>query len=172
MDSSPQIPLSTSDLAVPPETERRNQADRRERPTSPWDTFSAAGLRMRLRRSHEHRRPYFVDRFPPALLAFILLLLLGTIVDAILTLHLLQAGAEEINPVMSCLLDYGILPFFLGKYLLTVVGLPLLLVFQNHYLFGSRFRVGYLIPATVTLYLLLIGYQVVLVYQHVPRLLD
>ena len=122
---------------------------------------------MAHRRAGEHRRPYFVDRFSPAMLLVVLMLVLASMVDAILTVRVLQAGGDEINPVMDHLLNRGILPFVLGKYLLTVAGLPLLLIFKNHYLFGTRVRVGYLIPVIVALYLVLIGYQIVLIFQHV-----
>jgi hypothetical protein len=121
---------------------------------------------MAHRRDDEHRRPYFVDRFSSATFIFILLLLIATIADAILTIQLIEAGAKEINPLMDRLLDHGIQPFLLGKYVLTVAGLPLLLIFQNYYLFGTRFRVGYLIPMAVALYVVLIGYQLVLMQKY------
>ena len=38
-------------------------------------------------------------------------------------------------------------------------GLPVLLVFKNYSLFGTRFRVGYLIPMFLGLYALLLVYQ-------------
>ena len=53
--------------------------------------------------------------------------------------------------------------FLIGKYVLTAVGLPLLLIFKNHCLFGTRFRVGYLILVIVALYLVLIAYQTILI---------
>ena len=65
---------------------------------------------------------------------------------------------------MAGLLEDGIQPFLVIKYALTAGGLPLLLIFQNHYLFGTRVRVGYLIPVTVALYAVLIGYQLMLIH--------
>ncbi len=124
-----------------------------------------AGYRMRNRRADEHRRPYFVDRFSAGMLTFILMLLLATLVDAVLTIRLIEAGGSELNPVMKQLLDRGFLPFLIGKYLLTVLGLPFLLIFQNYYLFGTKLRVGYLIPVTVALYAILIAYQLVLMQR-------
>jgi hypothetical protein len=155
-------PVESSAAPLPPGIEQRTRPDRRERPTSPWDALPPAGHRMRCRRAQEHCRPYFVDRFSPALLAFILMLLIATFVDAVLTIRLIEAGGGEINPVMNRLLERGIMPFLLGKYLLTVIGLPVLLIFKNHYLFGTRLRVGHLIPLIVALYAVLIGYQLVL----------
>ena len=145
--------------------EKRTQSDRRETPTSPWGAFPPAGQRVRNRRAGEHRQPYFVDRFSPAMLAIVLTLVLASIVDAILTIHLIDAGGDEINPLMDRLLDHGILAFVFGKYVLTVAGLPLLLILKNHYMFGTRLRVGHLIPAAVAMYSVLIGYQLVLMQK-------
>jgi hypothetical protein len=50
--------------------------------------------------------------------------------------------------------------WFLGtKYVLTAVGLACLLVLRYYRLFGSRFRVGHLIPIITGLYVVLLGYQ-------------
>ena len=79
-----------------------------------------------------------------------------------MTLLLLGTGCEEINPAMGYLLRRGPLHFLLGKYALTTAGLPFLLIFRNFHLFRTRFRVGYLIPVFVGLYLILLGYQIAL----------
>jgi hypothetical protein len=136
--------------------------DRRTRPTTFWDVFRCRGRRTRNRRLDEHRRPYFVDRFTLATLILVLVLLFSTIIDGIFTVYLLDANCEEVNPVMSYLLAQGLVPFFLGKYTLTAAGIPVLLIFKNHYLFRTRFRAGYLIPILVPLYMCLIGYQIYL----------
>jgi hypothetical protein len=167
MNPPTEVPVGPSDSAALAPIEKRSQSDRREQPTSAWAAFPPAGARMGNRRTEEHRRPYFVDRFTPTMLAFILMLLLATILDAILTLRLVEAGGDEINPLMDWLLDHGMLAFLLGKYVLTAIGLPLLLIFKNSYLCGTRIRIGYLIPATVALYAVLIGYQLLLMHWHV-----
>jgi len=149
------------------DVDQRKQPDRREVPTGPWSALPPAGRRMRARRASERRLPYFVDRFSPAMFIVVLLLIIASLVDAVLTIQLLQAGGDEINPLMDRLLDLGVMPFLLGKYALTVSGLPLLLIFKNHYMFGSRIRVGHLIPIAVLLYAALIGYQLVLMHRYV-----
>ena len=140
--------------------DRRRESDRRKESTRAWDAFPPAGWRMRARRALEHRQGYFVDRFSATLFVLIVAVLILCLVDAVLTLELLRRGSEECNPVMATLLEHGIRPFLIGKYVLTAVGLPLLLIFKNHTMFGTRFRVGYLIPIIVALYLILIAYQV------------
>ena len=163
----PQSSVAASDVPAESDIDQRSQSDRRQKPTSPWAAFPPAGQRMAARRAGEHWRPYFVDRFSSAMFIVILMLIIASIVDAILTIQLIEAGAREINPLMDRLLDNGILVFLLVKYVLTVAGLPLLLIFQNHYLFGTRLRVGYLIPLAVALYAILIGYQLVLMHKYV-----
>ncbi len=165
MDSPPPPAGTEYSLPAEPPEDKRTKPDRRQQPTSPWGALPPAGRRMRNRRADEHRRPYFVDRFSPALLAFILMLLIASLLDAVLTIRLIESGGGEINPVMNRLLDHGVLPFLLGKYLLTVIGLPVLLIFKNYYLFGTRVRVGYLIPFLVALYAVLIGYQLLLMHR-------
>jgi hypothetical protein len=114
---------------------------------------------MHNRRADEHATTYYVDRFPASTLLLVILLLTATILDGVITLHLIDIGCVEINPLMSRLLRIGMLPFLLGKYVLTATGLPLLLIFKNHYLFRTRFRVSYLLPTFVALYLILLAYQ-------------
>jgi hypothetical protein len=92
-------------------------------------------------------------------LAMIVTLLVLSIVDGILTVELLDSHGEEVNPFMAYLLGRGPGAFFAGKYLLTAAGLPFLLVFKNYRLFGTRFRVGFLFPAFIGLYVALLFYQ-------------
>jgi hypothetical protein len=150
---------------------QRKQEDRRAAPSGPWGALPPAGRRMRARRASERRRPYFVDRFSAGMFALVFLILLGSVADALLTIHLLANGAEEINPCMDRLLRQGIFPFLVTKYALTTIGLPLLLIFKNYYLFGTGVRVGHLLPAIVVLYLLLIGYQIVIMLASAEPLL-
>ena len=163
----PQSSVAASEAPAESDIDQRTPSDRRQEPTGPWAAFPPAGQRMACRRASEHWRPYFVDRFSSAMFIVIMMLIIASIVDAILTIQLIEAGAKEINPLMDHLLDNGILVFLLVKYVLTVAGLPLLLIFQNHYLFGTRIRVGYLIPMAVVMYLVLIGYQLVLMHKYV-----
>lgn len=147
--------------------ENRTSADRRKKPTNPWWAFPLAGRRMRSRRADEHRQPYFADRFSTGTFILVITLLTASITDAILTIQLLRAGADEMNPLMDHFLGHGVQSFLLVKYLLTASGIPLLLIFQNHYLFGTRVRVAYFLPCAVVLYLALIAYQLVLMHRYV-----
>ena len=64
---------------------------------------------------------------------------------------------------MRALLDRGPIAFVMGKYLLTVFGLPFLLIFAQHRMFLPRLRVGHVLPTAVALYGLLLIYQIGLI---------
>lgn len=134
--------------------------DRRRRPTRPWDAFLRPSRRRRHRRVEDHGPFAFIDRYDESLGLLILMLLVLTLTDGILTMILIDICCEEANPVMAVLIERGPMAFILGKYLMTAVCLPVLLVFQHHRMFGTRFRVRHLFPAFVALYLLLLGYQI------------
>jgi hypothetical protein len=142
-----------------PSVDGRRMSDRRRRPTSPWDALRANGRRRGPRREEERRGAYFVDRFDGGTLALVVALLALTIADGVLTLALIDLNSEEANPIMALLLARGDRAFLLGKYIMTAAGLPLLVVYQRHPLFGSRFRVGWLLPAFIALYLVLLCHQ-------------
>ncbi len=149
--------------------DHRHQTDRRRRPTGPRDAFRLGGRRARPRRDRERREDHFTDRFGAGTFALVLLLLVLTIVDGALTLTLLGLGFEEANPAMRFLLRQGPVHFVLGKYALTAAGLPFLLIYRDFSLFGTRFRVGHLIPVFIALYIALLGYQVALIRADAPR---
>ena len=139
---------------------RRGPTDRRQVPTGPMDAFRLSGRRQRVRRGAEREGPFFTDRFDALTLGFIVSVLVLCIVDGVLTIELLDVNSVEANPVMKFLLDRGHLPFLVGKYALTAVGLPFLVVYKNWPLFGTRFRAGFLLPVFLGLYLGLVAYQV------------
>lgn len=126
---------------------------------------------MEHRRVKDREKPYYVDRFDNRTLVWIVLLLLFTIVDGVITIILLDGQFEEANPAMRLLVRHGAAAFLVGKYVLTAWGLPVLLIFKNYSIFHRRFRVGTLIPTFVALYVLLIIYQVGLLWfvHYAPR---
>ena len=89
----------------------------------------------------------------------ILAILVLTLVDGLLTIHLLEINCEEGNPFMGYLLARGSMVFLLGKYAMTSAGVAFLLVYKNYPMFGGRFRAGKLLPVFLGLYLVLLCYQ-------------
>ena len=115
---------------------------------------------MRLRRVGEDDVPYLVDRVSGRVFALAAGLLVLTLIDGLFTMALLECGCEEANPAMRLLLRSGPTAFFAGKYLLMAVFLPVALVMNRYRLFGTRMRVGHVLPVLAVLYLALIVYQV------------
>ncbi|MGC8639339.1 MAG: DUF5658 family protein [Isosphaeraceae bacterium] len=148
------------DSDTPADLDHRFGPDRRGKPTGPLDAFRRAGRREKVRRAIERHDTYFVDRFDTYVLALIVSILGLTIVDGVLTIELLGPNCEEANPVMKYALQHGHGSFIVAKYVLTALGLPFLLVFKNHLMFGTRFRVGYVFPIFLLLYLLLVAYEI------------
>src|SRR5690606_11810777 len=115
--------------------------------TRPWDALTTPARRRGHRRAAD-RGPYaFVDRYDETLGVLILMLLVLTLTDGVLTMILIDLCCEEANPLMAILIERGPLAFVVGKYAMTAVGLPVLLLFQDHRMFGTWFRVRYLFPA-------------------------
>jgi hypothetical protein len=151
------------DLTPGPWPDDRGRPDRRRRPTGPLDALRWGGRRAAVRRAEERQGTYFVDRSPRRLLALILLLMVLSLVDGLLTLRLVESGAEEVNPLLRALLDRGPQSFLMGKLTLTALGLPVLLVYRNQRLFGTRIRAGSTLHVFVVLFLVLLAYQVWLI---------
>jgi Domain of unknown function (DUF5658) len=149
-------------LCDPAEPNRRDTSERRRAPTGPWDSLRFFGRRRKVRRATERGGPFFVDRFDAITLAVVVGVLALSIIDGVLTIELLDINSEEVNPVMGFFLGLGggHRPFLLGKYILTAIGLPFLVVFKNWPLFGTRFRAGFLLPVFLGLYIGLLVYQV------------
>jgi len=137
----------------------RRTTDRRRRPTGPLDAMRLRGRRAAIRRNRDKDGVYFLDRFPTRTLAVVVGVLLLTLLDGVLTLELLDTNSEEINPIMRGLLDRGPLWFLLGKYALTAAGLPFLIAYQDYRLFATGFRVRFLLPIFLSLYVALVAYQ-------------
>lgn len=113
--------------------------------------------------------PYLVDRVTWPVFVTAIMLLILTLIDGVITVVLLEFGFEEANPVMRYLLERGTGAFFVGKYVLTAIFLPVALVMYQYRLFGTRLRVGHFIPIVAALYLVLITYQIVLLKQKLDE---
>ena len=83
-------------------------------------------------------RAFVSETHSPKSLIVILLIVLLSITDAYLTLHLTSRGAVELNPIMAYYLDHSPLAFFGMKYLLTCASIIVILMIKDFYLFKTR----------------------------------
>jgi len=74
----------------------------------------------------------------PRFFAAALFIVSLSIVDAYLTLELVDRGAEELNPIMAYYLAQSPLVFFAVKYLLTSAAIIMILTIKEISLFGSK----------------------------------
>ncbi len=146
-----------------PFNERRSGKDRRERPTSPFTLSSLFGARKHYRRKEDRKRHYFVDLYSPLVVSLLLSTMLLSLIDAFLTLRLLDANFRELNPIMDFFLEIGPTAFILVKWVLTSVGLLVLLVLKNVYFLRGKVKTAALLAVFPLLYLVLIVYELVMV---------
>ena len=100
-------------------TDRRSGNDRRDRKRFNIRELFVYGRRENIRRQEDIREIFHVDRYSTALFGAIVAILFLSVMDAFLTLFLIDHGAVEINPLMAYYLNIGPLTFIVVKYLLT-----------------------------------------------------
>lgn len=148
--------------AVEPGPERRRGEDRRRRPhlLSLWH-WALRGRRRLLRR-RDDRLGVYPDRYPARLLGLVLAIFLLSVLDAMMTLRLLDMGVvEEANPLMRPLLTDDVQMFATVKVLVTAVGLILLAAYANLPLF-RRYRLERVTAWLLIAYALLVTHELVL----------
>ncbi len=146
---------------VPPPNllERRDRPDRRRRL---WRAVWYGSFNPRRRqppRRTADSRFHPIDWYSAHLLAVAIGILLLSVVDAFLTLILLQGGADEVNPVMAALLYKGAAAFTALKMALTGCSV-LLLVFLSRYRFMRLVRVDAVMYVVLAAYTTLISYEI------------
>ena len=115
-----------------------------------------------MRRATDRQQIKFVDEYDHAFMGFIIFLVILSIIDGFMTLHLLDYGAHEFNPIMSFSLELGPWFFMASKFLLTCSGVMCLLVVSNSHVFGDRIQVRDVFPAMLVLYLMVMAWNTLL----------
>lgn len=108
--------------------ERRSGKDRRYKRWPTLKTFFIYRNRRNLRREEDRRKMALLDHYSQAIFIAIVLVLLLSVADAILTLLLVDFGASEMNPVMAYFLTLGPYVFMLAKYVLTTLSVIIILM--------------------------------------------
>ena len=136
---------------------RTYQGDRRK-PSLKSFIYGAFNPRRRRIRREEDRDHTFLDRHPTHLLVVCAIILVLSLLDGLLTVHLVQNGAKELNPLMAYLLSNDPILFALAKIILTVVGVVTLIVTAHMQIFR-------LVKASSVLYFFLFVHVVLVLYQ-------
>ena len=128
-------------------------ADRRREATPRLSRFAFRGGRRRTVRRSEEREGSFVDLHSPLVLIPVLWVAAMNAADSFFTIHHLQAGGIELNPVAGLLLESGRFGFVFGKALMISLALLVLCVHRNFLLA----RIG--LRTAVATYTALVGYH-------------
>ena len=137
----------------------RSGKDRRTKSGLNIRSFLFGGKRETIRRQEDKRRIFYVDQYSSGLFFTIVSILFLCVIDALLTLSLLNHGAYETNPVMAFFLKFGPYTFFISKYLLTVIPAICLLMFRNTVVRVIK------ISARSVLYVIVVFYLAVVVWE-------
>ena len=120
--------------------EKRSGSDRRVRKIRMLTYLFIPGRRHWTRRKEDGQKFILFDRYSSKLFVAIILILFLSILDALLTLYLIENGFLEINPVMAYFLEFGPLIFMGAKYFLTSMGVVILLIFKNGFFVKPKFH--------------------------------
>ena len=142
----------------------------RRRKTIPSLRYLVAGGRRRgVRRAEDRRRFIILDRYSPRLLAAIIGILCLSLLDALLTLGLIEQGADEVNPVMDFFLKQGPLVFTSVKYLLTSLAVVIFLLVNHNVLPRTRFRMSSLFTFAIASFAIVVVWEIVLICMIAAR---
>ncbi|MCP4254728.1 MAG: hypothetical protein GY775_15255 [Candidatus Scalindua sp.] len=143
---------------------RSDSTTRRQDEGMPGFRYLFFGRRKQIRRHEDNQESYFLDHFSLRIFSIIIGIIFLSITDALLTLHLISRGADEVNPIMEHFLRYGPLPFLAAKYLLTTASVVLLLIYKNVHIFGTKFRAKYLFIVIFIIFVSVVLWEVYLIF--------
>ena len=141
----------------------RSGKDRRTKSGLNIRSFLFGGKRETIRRQGDKKRIFYVDHFSPWLFFIIVSILFLCVIDALLTLFLLNHGAYETNPVMAYFLKFGPFTFFTSKYLLTIIPVICLLMFRNTVVRVIKISARSMLYVIVVFYLAIVGWELYLI---------
>jgi hypothetical protein len=143
--------------------------DRRRKTIPALRYLVSGGQRRGVRRVEDKQRLIILDRYSPRLLKAIVGILFLSLLDAILTLSLIEHGATEINPVMAFFLKQDPLIFTGVKYLLTSLAVVIFLLVNHNVLPRTRFRMSHLFTFAIASFAIVVVWEIVLIYIIATR---
>jgi hypothetical protein len=145
--------------------EDRRGIDRRTNTKARFKYLLFNGRRERFRRDEDRGKAFIFDRYNQKLFLAITAILILSIIDAVLTLVVIQRGATELNPVMAYFLDHGTSTFIVAKYVLTSIGVLILLIFKNVFLTKIKIYTHSLFPCVILIFIAVIVWELFLIFS-------
>ena len=147
-----------------PYTENRRGIDRRTNNKARLKYLLFNGRRECSRRDEDSGKVFIFDRYNQKFFVAITAILILSILDAVLTLVVIQRGARELNPVMAYFLEHGTPTFIVAKYVLTSIGVLILLIFKNVFLTKINIYTHSLFPCVIFVFMVVIAWELFLIY--------
>jgi hypothetical protein len=145
--------------------ERRSGSDRRKTARLKLRSWYRGGNRETIRRRAERNTIFLADRYSQSVFGAILLILLFSVFDALLTLYLIGHDATELNPIMAYYINVGPYAFFFVKYLLTSVAVIILLLCQNAFLRTMQIYAHSLFYVIVAAFMSVVVWELFLIFH-------
>jgi hypothetical protein len=149
--------------------EKRYGVDRRKRTIPSFRFLVFGGRRKQVRREEDMNGIVVMDSYSQSLFVVIISILCLSLIDAMMTLHLIGQGAKEINPIMAYFLDKGTVVFITAKYILTSGAVVIILLIKNTYLPRTRIRSKKLFIFAIISFSLVIIWEILLVFMLMAR---
>jgi hypothetical protein len=157
-------PLRISQL-LENNTFTRSGIERRKNPRINFRSLLGLGNRRTIRRKEDQSIIFLVDLFSTKLFIPIIVTLFFSVMDALLTLFLISHGAYEANPIMAYFLNQGPYIFFSVKYLLTSLGLIILLFFRNLIFRTIKIKASALLNLIAGIFIAVVAWELYLVFK-------
>ena len=145
--------------------DRRSGIDRRSHDVPEIKSLFIYGRRKEMRREDDKYKISYFDQYSSAIFVAIVLILFLSIIDALLTLFLIDCGASEINPIMAYFLKFGPFTFMSVKYFLTCYAVIVLLIFNNVFLRKIKIYTRSIFTYAVGVFMIVIGWELFLTYR-------
>lgn len=137
-------------------SDKRTINDRRKRPTPGLSRYTFLGRRRKIRRRSDRREGGYVDRYSSSLFFFLVAIVGLNVLDAFLTLLILDLKGWEANPVVLSVMGLYGTKFWIWKFSIVSVCLVLLCLHSRFWL------VREIIIAVSCLYIAVVAYQIFL----------
>ena len=139
--------------------DKRIEKDRRRQPTPGLSRYTFLGRRKMMRRKTDWQKGGYVDRYSSILFFFLISIVGLNVLDAFLTLLILDLKGWEANPVVNSVITLYGTKFWIWKFFIVSVPLALLCL-------HSRFKwVKEIIVVISCLYIMVVAYQVFLLLR-------
>jgi hypothetical protein len=144
---------------------QRSGVDRRRLTIPSLRYLVASGRRRGVRRAEDQQRIVYLDRYSPRIFAAIVGILCLSLLDALLTLDLIEHGATEVNPSMAFFLKQGPLVFTSVKYLITSLSVVIFLLVNHGAIPNSRFRMNNLFTFAIASFAIVVVWEIMMIYM-------